>query len=201
MPYCKNNLTCFSMEGDLLVKEKKIVYWTHFVYDDWKMLLAATDKGLCYIGSPNDPFHVLENWVQKNIPNYRLVESELKMDMYCKQLKEYFSGTRTNFTMPLMLEHVTPFRQTVWNVLQKIPFGKTVTYTEIAALIQRPKAIRAVGTAIGANPLLIVIPCHRVIGKDGRLRGYRGGLEMKKTLLEIESSYKAVSNRRLVENQ
>jgi methylated-DNA-[protein]-cysteine S-methyltransferase len=101
------------------------------------------------------------------------------------QLEEYFEGKRKKFDLPLAL-HGTDFQVTVWKALQKIPYGKTISYGELAAMIGNPKACRAVGMANNRNPIPIIIPCHRVIGKDGSLTGYAGGLEMKRTLLEIE---------------
>ena len=101
------------------------------------------------------------------------------------QLQEYFAKKRTEFDLPLAPEG-TEFERSVWNTLLTIPYGKTQTYGEIAALIGNPKACRAVGRANGANPIGIVIPCHRVIGTDGRLTGYSAGLEFKELLLKLE---------------
>ncbi len=102
------------------------------------------------------------------------------------QLEEYFSGTRQAFDFPYRLRG-TPFQERVWAALREIPYGQTRTYQQIAAAIGQPKACRAVGMANHANPLFIVIPCHRVIGANGSLVGYGGGLEMKKALLELEA--------------
>lgn len=101
------------------------------------------------------------------------------------QLAEYFAGTRVEFTLPLAAEG-TPFRQRVWAALCEIPFAETCSYGELAAVIGSPKASRAVGAANGANPIGIIVPCHRVIGSDGTLAGYGGGLERKQWLLEHE---------------
>jgi methylated-DNA-[protein]-cysteine S-methyltransferase len=103
-----------------------------------------------------------------------------------RQLKSYFAGQRTSFHVPLVLEG-TEFQKKVWTALQKIPYGETVSYQELAVAIGRPKAVRAVGAANGANPIPIIIPCHRVIGNDGSLTGFGGGLPLKKRLLELES--------------
>ena len=101
------------------------------------------------------------------------------------QLSEYFSGTRTEFDIPLAPKG-TPFQQRVWQELYKIPYSETVSYGEIARRIGNPKAARAVGMANNKNPWLIVVPCHRVIGADGSLVGYGGGLSIKSFLLELE---------------
>ena len=104
-----------------------------------------------------------------------------------KQLKEYFKGQRNVFDLPLQMKG-TQFQQEVWKALQEIPYGETRTYSDIAVAIGRPKATRAVGMANHCNPLAIIVPCHRVIGKNGSLTGYAGGLEKKQALLALESS-------------
>lgn len=104
-----------------------------------------------------------------------------------KQLGEYFQGTRHAFDLPLNPKG-TPFQQSVWRELRKIPYGKTATYGEIAAKIGNPRASRAVGMANNKNPIGIIIPCHRVIGTQGKLVGYAGGLSKKEFLLALESS-------------
>lgn len=102
-----------------------------------------------------------------------------------KQLSEYFAGSRKVFALPLAPKG-TPFRQKVWQALCTIPWGETRTYGEIAAQIGQPKASRAVGMANHHNPISIIIPCHRVVGKNGSLTGYAGGLSVKSFLLELE---------------
>jgi methylated-DNA-[protein]-cysteine S-methyltransferase len=102
-----------------------------------------------------------------------------------RQLDEYFAGRRTSFDLPLAPVG-TPFQRLVWDELLRIGFGRTTTYRELAARIGRPTAVRATGAANGANPISIVIPCHRVIGSGGALTGYGGGLEAKRFLLELE---------------
>lgn len=103
-----------------------------------------------------------------------------------RQLDEYFKGERKNFDIPLLTVG-TPFQIKVWETLQSIPFGKTWTYSRLAKEIGSPKAVRAVANAVGANALGIIIPCHRIIGSDGTLTGYAGGLELKKRLLRLEN--------------
>jgi methylated-DNA-[protein]-cysteine S-methyltransferase len=102
-----------------------------------------------------------------------------------RQLDEYFAGRRRAFTLPLAAAG-TPFQQAVWRAVAGIPYGATRTYGQVAAAIDRPRAVRAVGAANGANPLPIVVPCHRVIGQDGTLTGYGGGLARKDALLRLE---------------
>lgn len=108
----------------------------------------------------------------------------------CKtELEEYFAGKRKNFDLPLAGEG-TDFQKQVWEQLQRIPYGKTRTYGEIAKMMGKPKASRAIGMANHNNPILILVPCHRVIGADGSLTGYAAGIEAKKYLLEFEKKNK-----------
>lgn len=102
------------------------------------------------------------------------------------QLKDYAIGKIQVFKIPIMLTSGTEFQKIIWHEIAKIPFGQTCTYEQLAINIGRPKSIRAVANAIAKNPISIIIPCHRVIGKNGSLTGYAGGLEHKKALLEIE---------------
>jgi methylated-DNA-[protein]-cysteine S-methyltransferase len=108
-------------------------------------------------------------------------------DLVARQLEQYFAGTRREFELEL-LPTGTPFQRAAWRELQTIPFGQTRTYQQQAVAIGRPKAVRAIGAANGRNPLPIVVPCHRVIGKDGSLVGFGGGLSCKQWLLAHEAS-------------
>ena len=109
-----------------------------------------------------------------------------------QQLTEYFEGKRKTFDLPLSLKG-TPFQLECWNALQRIPYGATATYGEIARSIGRPAAVRAVGAANGANPIPIIVPCHRVIGSNGSLTGFGGGIDMKRWLLDFESGSRRLS--------
>ena len=109
------------------------------------------------------------------------------LELAARQLREYFAGERTAFDLPLALEG-TAFQQEAWRALAAIPYGDTISYGEQAARLGRPDAVRAVGAANGANPIPIVLPCHRVIGADGSLTGFGGGLETKRRLLDLERS-------------
>lgn len=161
------------------------VYWSTVEHDTWKLYLAATSKGLCCLIFPNESFDMLAHWVNSHIPHARFIEDEEALDMYRKQVLEYLQGKRTVFSFPLDFRG-TPFQVSVWQALTRIPFGETRSYTDIAEVVQRPKAIRAVGAANGANPIPIVVPCHRVIGKNGSLTGFGGGLDVKEELLRFE---------------
>lgn len=164
---------------------KPTIYWTLMEHVGWNLYLAATLKGLCFVGSQNQPFEELSEWAEKHFPGSLLVQNDEKLLPYAIELIEYFQGERKCFTKPFDY-HGTPFQVAVWNALCEIPYGQTQSYSDIANQIQKPAAVRAVGAAIGANPVLITVPCHRVIGKSGKLTGYRGGLEMKTQLLKLE---------------
>lgn len=107
----------------------------------------------------------------------------------CKQLDEYFAGNRTQFDLPLLLEG-TDFQRKAWTTLCNIPYGETVSYGEEARRMGMPKAVRAVGGANHANPIAIIVPCHRVIAASGKLCGYGGGVERKAKLLALEKAHK-----------
>ena len=119
-------------------------------------------------------------------PDVRLGGTPLLLEA-ARQLDEYFAGTRKGFDLPLDLQG-TLFQRQVWEMLRTIPYGETRTYGDIAARIGNPRASRAVGMANHSNPVMIIVPCHRVVGKGGGLTGYAGGLPMKQFLLEREST-------------
>ncbi|MEK3856135.1 methylated-DNA--[protein]-cysteine S-methyltransferase [Cytobacillus sp. FSL H8-0458] len=160
------------------------IEWANLQEGEWSLYLAKTEKGLCYIGS--DPeFEDFERSLKKYIPAAVLMENKEALQPYMMEILEFLLGKRQVFSMDLDVKG-TSFQEEVWEALAQIPYGKTVSYSDIAEKINRPQAVRAAGKAIGANPLLIAVPCHRVIGKNGAITGYRGGVEMKRTLLELE---------------
>lgn len=117
-------------------------------------------------------------------PSFASPEDQAVLDLACEQLDEYFAGKRQQFDVPIAMQG-TSFQTKVWSMLYRIPFGKMVSYQQMATALGRGCA-RSVGTANGANPLPIIIPCHRVIASDGTLGGYAGGIEAKQTLLDLE---------------
>ena len=121
------------------------------------------------------------------LPKSETVQEHDVLQETASQLQAYFAGTRTAFDVPTRLSG-TDFQQQVWHALQTIPYGQTRTYKDIATALGRPTASRAVGAAIGKNPLSIVIPCHRVLGVTGRLTGFSGGLDSKRFLLNLEQA-------------
>ena len=161
------------------------LYFTMLNWNDTSFPIAATTEGLCYVGALNEPADLFPDWARKQLPRADLIEDTRIMQPYQEQLMEYLNGTRTQFSFPLHLIG-TPFQLEVWNALRHVPYGVTATYSDIAERIYRPNATRAVGTAIGKNRVLIVVPCHRIIGKKGDLTGYWGGLNMKRQLLALE---------------
>lgn len=118
-------------------------------------------------------------------PSSYLLPSALTQQC-CTQLSEYFSGNRTQFTLPLDFSTSSPFEQSVWTALQQIPFSETTNYLSVAQSIGKPTASRAVGRACGSNRWMIVVPCHRVIASSGKLSGYAYGVQRKSALLEFE---------------
>ncbi len=149
--------------------------------------LIATPLGLCRVGLPGRSRSDLEAWLARHAGQEELEENPDALAPAVAQLREYFSRLRRRFDLPLDLRG-TPFQRRVWEELRSIPYGETVSYAEVARRIGNPKAIRAVGQAVGANPVPIIVPCHRVVGADGSLVGYGGGLEIKTALLRLEGA-------------
>jgi methylated-DNA-[protein]-cysteine S-methyltransferase len=145
------------------------------------MLLAASDRGLCGVwfeGQRHGPD--ARTW-REDPAHPVLVEA-------IAQLRAYFAGERTSFDLPLDLQGGTPFQQSVWSALLGIPRGGTTSYAALAREVGKPQAARAIGAAVGRNPMSIVVPCHRVVGTGGSLTGYAGGLERKTALLQLEGA-------------
>jgi len=144
------------------------------------IILAATDQGLAGLWFDD----------QKHQPPWQdwpVQDDDTVLRQATTELHEYFDGQRTAFAVPLDLQGGTPFQQSVWQALLHIPYGVCTTYGTLSAALDKPKAVRAVGTAVGRNPLGIIVPCHRVLGADGSLTGYAGGLGRKAALLTLES--------------
>ena len=143
-----------------------------------ELLLAGDEAGLSLVGFPHGKMR------QEPQPDWALDEAPFAKAR--AQLLEYFAGERDQFDIPLHLAG-TEFQLRVLEELQRVPYGTTVSYSDIAERIGRPKAVRAVGAANGRNPLPIIIPCHRVIGRGGGLTGFGGGLDTKAALLRLEA--------------
>lgn len=165
----------------------KKIYYTFYRNHNFHLLLGATDKGLCYIGFDDKNLDEFLICCNKQFHHCSFEENHDKLLFATIQLDSYFEKTLTTFTIPLDF-HGTDFQMKVWKALLEVEYGETVPYSKIAELIGNPKAIRAVGTAIGKNPVPIIIPCHRIISKDGSIGGFSGGLHNKIKLLELEKT-------------
>lgn len=161
------------------------IYWANWYFDNQEGIIACSDKGLVYLGSPNESYEHFIKWLKRSDIS-DVSYNENKLSEYKKQLEEYFSGVRRSFSLDCDLIG-TEFQMKVWETLSYIPFGETVSYSKIAERLGMPKSIRAVASAIAKNPILIIIPCHRVVRKSGKNTDYRGGLDFKLKLLEIET--------------
>jgi O-6-methylguanine DNA methyltransferase len=149
--------------------------------------LAATEQGLACLSLPRAGGRGLTGWLARHAPRARREESSAAHRDAARQLVEYLDGGRTRFELALDLRG-TPFQRAVWERLLAIPYGETRSYAEIARALGSPGAVRAVGAANGANPVALVVPCHRVIQSGGKLGGYGGGLDLKRRLLAMEQS-------------
>ena len=161
------------------MKETILIHYCRMESPAGRLLLAATEKGLCgvHFGGELPQARKGEVWI----------ESQEALRPYVEQLQAYFRGELREFTCPLDLRG-TAFQKLCWEALRRIPYGQTCTYAEIARAVGRPQAFRAVGQANHNNPVAIIVPCHRVVGADGTLTGYGGGLETKEKLLQLEGA-------------
>jgi methylated-DNA-[protein]-cysteine S-methyltransferase len=155
--------------------------WVDAPFGD--VFLARTEKGVCRIS-----FRQSEDALLSDLERRSLLPEMApgKLDRERRELAEYFRGKRREFEMPVDLRWGTDFQRRVLRATRRIPFGEAARYADIAREIDRPKAQRAVGNALGSNPVPIVIPCHRVIASGGGIGGYTGGLDIKRTLMRIE---------------
>lgn len=150
-----------------------------------KMIIAATDKGLAgtwFAGQRHLPPELTGPTVWPTDDDHPVLKQAIE------QLSDYFAGQRTHFDLPLDLSYGTAFQQSVWQALLAIAQGDTASYGEISARIGKPAAVRAVGAAVGRNPVSVIVPCHRVLGANGSLTGYAGGLDKKTALLKLEGA-------------
>ncbi len=185
---------------------QQTVWYTLADTDIGSILIAATKQGVCFIGLGSSEAECIAA-METKCPQCRFVHNDhhdvgdrqgegkgssrhAQLQTWKQALIGYCQGTLGHPTIPLDITG-TPFQQQVWEALQTIPYGDTCSYAAIAQSINNPQAVRAVGAACGANPVPLVIPCHRVIASDGGLGGYGGGLERKKLLLELEQRNKS----------
>lgn len=149
------------------------VSWEEFTFG-----LVAGERGLSAVILPNA-------WQSPQHPAHGLPGNPLLLEPYRQAFEEYFMGMRDRWDLPIEITG-TSFQREVWQALSHIPYGTTLSYGVLAQMVNRPRAVRAVAGAVGKNPLPVVLPCHRVIGHDGTLTGYRGGLRLKERLLALE---------------
>jgi O-6-methylguanine DNA methyltransferase len=164
---------------------KATISYTDFDSPIGRMWIASTDAGVCQLALPRSEPEEFFLWLQRTLPQSRLVESSELNTGPIAELIAYSKGQLQDFTTSLDMWG-TEFQRAVWQAVARIPYGETRSYADIARLVGRPRAFRAVGAANGANPLPLFVPCHRVIGADGALTGYGGGVALKEQLLKME---------------
>lgn len=170
-------------------KDKKIINITRLETPLGTMFAAATEAGICLLEFSDRKMLETELKSLAKMLNANIIQgANPHFDVLKQQLDEYFEGKRKEFTVPLLTVG-TEFQKSVWEVLQTIPYGNTRSYKQQAEAIKKPESVRAVANANGMNRIAIIIPCHRVIGGDGSLTGYGGGLWRKKWLLDLERKY------------
>ncbi|MCO7127632.1 methylated-DNA--[protein]-cysteine S-methyltransferase [Sporolactobacillus shoreicorticis] len=157
------------------------------------LTLSVYGSKLCRIdfGHFAEREHEVKRWAEKHGLPVIVNRDERQCAEAVRQLSEYFNGRRKTFTLPLLMKG-TEFQRKVWKALTAVPFGETRSYKDIARAVNNPKGVRAIGMANNRNPIPIVVPCHRVIGANGSLVGYGGGLEVKQFLLTLEKPQAAI---------
>ncbi len=161
------------------------VYYAAFHTSLGEMHLASTAQGVCRIRLPEESQEGFFRWLHRFFGEDNAFESAEWSEAVVAELERYLAGELREFDCSLDVRG-TDFQRAVWEEMRRLPYGTTCTYGDIAQAIGHPRAYRAVGAASAANPLPIVVPCHRIIGRDGSLRGYGGGLELKEALLKLE---------------
>ena len=154
--------------------------------------VASTELGLAYLELPHASGRGLRAWLQRCAPGAECGDDIGPNQRVIEQILQYLECCRTDFDVALDLRG-TPFQKDVWARLLEIPYGDSCSYTDVARSVGRPKAVRAVGMANGANPVSLIVPCHRVIAADGSLGGYGGGMDLKRKLLAMEQSRPSAS--------
>ncbi len=170
------------------VLKVETLYWSSTPSPRGTCVVMATEAGVCWTGTPETAKEDGFSWLRRKVSFKEAVAGEeiAPLQQAMDELRRYFAGVPLQFSCPLDL-HGTPFQVAVWQEMFRIPYGETSTYGELARAIGYPKAARAVGAASGANPVAIIVPCHRVLGSNGSLVGYGGGLPTKKWLLALET--------------
>lgn len=154
-------------------------------------LLAVTEKGACWSGFEDRPGR-MQQQLEKRFGECRMTRDARRLKPCSDKLKAYFAGEPVNLDMPLDVNG-TVFQQKIWKELSRIPYGETISYEELARRLGNPKAMRAAGAACGQNPVGVIVPCHRVVGKSGKLTGFASGVERKEWLLNLERRVAGIS--------
>lgn len=163
-----------------------VFYYDYVTIEPWTYLLAVTNKGLAYVDLKGDETAPIFSYY----PNKMLVHDPERLKDYVTELKEYFSGKRRKFDLPIDIsEFGTPFQRQVLEAVNNVPYGMVVNYGDIASSLSGARSVRAVAHAIALNPVLLFIPCHRVVLSTGRIGGYRMGSKEKARLLNLEKSF------------
>ncbi|MBC8079388.1 MAG: methylated-DNA--[protein]-cysteine S-methyltransferase [Gorillibacterium sp.] len=167
---------------------KTTIYCHTLNFQNRKWILMASERGMCRLAFEHDKVESANMWLHRYAPQHELIEDYGVFAEFgvIDLLETYFAGKPVSFEKLPLDVWGTPFQQQVWMGLARIPYGEVWTYKQLAEAINKPLAMRAVGTANGQNPLPLILPCHRVIGSNGTLTGYRGGLVLKQELLELE---------------
>ena len=165
----------------------EILHTARFESPIGPLFAASSERGLVYLELNHASGRGFAGWLRVAAPGRRAVEGFAPNRVAVTQIHEYLEGKRRRFELPLDLRG-TAFQREVWEELLRIPYGETRSYAEVARAIGRPSAVRAVGTANGANPIPLIVPCHRVVATGGKLGGYGGGLPLKARLLALEGS-------------
>ena len=164
-----------------------MVYCTSFESKIGLIYIASTDKGVCKVSVPKQSKRDFLRWLRENFDDSEVVDNKSKNRDVIDQLNRYFNGRLAKFTLPIDLLG-TPFQQRVWRELSKISYGTTITYKQLAKRLGTSKGFQAVCRANAANPVPIIIPCHRVVGANGSLVGYASGIKTKEFLLRLEGA-------------
>lgn len=163
------------------------VYCTSFDSRIGRIYVASTERGVCKISVPRESRKDFFEWLKEHCDVENVIDNRARNKEVIDQLTRYFNGKLAKFTCSVDLIG-TPFQIRIWKELSKIPYGTTITYKHLAKRVSAPKAFQAVGRANGANPLPIIVPCHRVLGTDGALVGYSCGIKTKEFLLRLEGA-------------
>ncbi|MFC5713746.1 methylated-DNA--[protein]-cysteine S-methyltransferase [Thalassorhabdus alkalitolerans] len=178
------------------VSEKRSVFYSEMDSFIGPITLVGTNQGVCMLqyGSAEHSLPLVKTWLKKkNLKVDLLQQNNEALQTVVTQLEEYFSGERNTFDVEIDL-YGTKFQRLVWEALNAIPYGQTKSYKQVALEIGAPKAVRAIGAANNQNPLPIILPCHRVVGSNGAMVGYGGGLRKKEQLLVLEGALQKVSS-------